>query len=142
MCILHGCEKPVEKGLCPKTGGHKMACSLEHYQLAKIIFSKICPKKRDRGSALKKVQSSKNREIEPLCAPVHTKRFKSGSRHTKGHAPNGDTSRNRSPSTKYLASTTPKKRGAYGGPCACTRNISKSCVNPLPKWFTSQNLSK
>ena len=60
----------------------------------------------------------------------------------KGHAPNGDMSRNRSPSTKYLASTAPKKRGTHGGPCAHTRNISKSCVNPLPKWFTSQDLSK
>ena len=84
----------------------------------------------------------RDRKLGSLCAPVHTKHFKSGSQHTKGHAPNGDKSRNWFLSTKYLASTTPKKKDAYGGPCACTRNISKSCINPLPKWSTPQDLSK
>ena len=77
----------------------------------------------------------------PLCTPLHAKRFKSGSQHMKGHTPNGDMSTNRSPSAKYLASTTLKKKGAYGGSCAHTRNISESCDDPLPKWFAPQDLS-
>ena len=56
--------------------------------------------------SLEKGAEHKTQKIRPLCAPVHTKCFKSGSRHMKGHAPNGDMSTNWPPSTKYLASTT------------------------------------
>ena len=35
ICLLRGCELPVEPGLCPKTGGPRCACSLTHYRLWK-----------------------------------------------------------------------------------------------------------
>jgi site-specific DNA-cytosine methylase len=42
-CLLEGCNKPVETGVCQRTGKAKLACSKAHYQKHK------CPKPRSRG---------------------------------------------------------------------------------------------
>ena len=35
-CVLAGCEKVAEDGMCSKTGKPKKACCLEHYQMFKL----------------------------------------------------------------------------------------------------------
>jgi len=40
-CILHGCELPVEVGICPVTGEWKQGCSQLHYDQHKNLQSSI-----------------------------------------------------------------------------------------------------